>query len=250
MKILAIGNSFSEDATAYLYRIAAGTEKELFVVNLYIGGCSLEMHAANLKSDAKAYKKFVNTDYIEDFVSIAETLRSEKWDIVTVQQVSQLSGMPETYEPFAGELLTAICTYAPQAKICFHQTWAYENDSTHSGFVNYDRSQKKMFECIRRASRWFCSKNHLDMIPCGEGIQAFRALSEFDYENGGQSLCRDGFHLDMLYGRYAAGAIWFQSLTGMDIRRSTFIPVGAEPKKIELIKNAVHSFLEVKHEIL
>lgn len=45
LRILAVGNSFSEDATYYLHQILeiAGVENQ--VVNLYIGGCSLEREA-------------------------------------------------------------------------------------------------------------------------------------------------------------------------------------------------------------
>ena len=48
MKILAIGNSFSEDATTYLHQIgeAAGVKNQ--IVNLYIGGCPLETHWENI----------------------------------------------------------------------------------------------------------------------------------------------------------------------------------------------------------
>ena len=42
--VLAIGNSFSQDATHYLHQIAASDNVEMKVVNLYIGGCSLEQH--------------------------------------------------------------------------------------------------------------------------------------------------------------------------------------------------------------
>lgn len=42
MNILAIGNSFSQDATRYLHQIAAADGVPLHVANLYIGGCSLE----------------------------------------------------------------------------------------------------------------------------------------------------------------------------------------------------------------
>ena len=52
MKILFIGNSFSQDATRYIEAISEG---ELFVRNLYIGGCSLEMHAENVEGDVAAY---------------------------------------------------------------------------------------------------------------------------------------------------------------------------------------------------
>ena len=54
MKILAIGNSFSQDATRYLQDIAASAGENLFVRNLYIGGCSLEMHAKNITENAPA----------------------------------------------------------------------------------------------------------------------------------------------------------------------------------------------------
>ncbi len=54
MKILAIGNSFSQDATRYLQDIAASAGEELFVRNLYIGGCSLEMHSKNIAENANA----------------------------------------------------------------------------------------------------------------------------------------------------------------------------------------------------
>lgn len=44
MKILAIGNSFSEDAMYYLKNIADADGVEVKAVNLYIGGCNLERH--------------------------------------------------------------------------------------------------------------------------------------------------------------------------------------------------------------
>ena len=47
-KILAIGNSFSEDATSYLEDIATCGGEDCKVVNLYIGGCSLERHYNNI----------------------------------------------------------------------------------------------------------------------------------------------------------------------------------------------------------
>ena len=47
MNILAIGNSFSRDATAYLHQLLTASGMENTVVNLYIGGCSLERHWQN-----------------------------------------------------------------------------------------------------------------------------------------------------------------------------------------------------------
>ena len=55
IKILAIGNSFSQDATHYLHQIGEADNIELKVVNLYIGGCSLERHWNNIQSEAAEY---------------------------------------------------------------------------------------------------------------------------------------------------------------------------------------------------
>ncbi len=242
MKILAIGNSFSEDATAYLYKIAKSANTDMYVVNLFIGGCSLERHANNLRADAKEYAKFVNTAYVDGKVSIKESLLLEKWDAVTIQQVSTHSGFIESYEPYAGELLSAIREYAPSAKIYFHQTWAYEMGDTRPAFVsNYDGSQAKMTEKILEASEMFSEKNGLTVIPSGRVIDALRRTAPFDYKNGGLSLCRDGAHISLDYGRYALGAVWFKTLAGGNIFDSDFAPEGTDKEKINLIKTVVSS---------
>ena len=56
MKILAIGNSFSEDGTAYIERIAESAGiTDIIAANLYIPGCPLSRHAENLKTNAPDY---------------------------------------------------------------------------------------------------------------------------------------------------------------------------------------------------
>ena len=45
LKILAIGNSFSEDAVEYAWDIANSLGiQNVMIGHLYIGGCSLDMH--------------------------------------------------------------------------------------------------------------------------------------------------------------------------------------------------------------
>ena len=63
LKVLAIGNSFSSDATEYLWNIAkdGGVEK-IIIGNLYIGGCALDKHYTNIKSNAGAYTYYKNTN--------------------------------------------------------------------------------------------------------------------------------------------------------------------------------------------
>ena len=94
IKILSIGNSFSQDAQAYVHQIAASAGIETKVVNLYIGGCSLERHYNNIVENAAAYSYELNGKKIGRSVTIMEGLCEEDWDYVTMQQASHLSGLP------------------------------------------------------------------------------------------------------------------------------------------------------------
>ena len=73
--ILAIGNSFSEDAARYLHQMAEAAGIETKVVNLYIGGCPLERHWQNIETGEAAYQYQLNGKATERMVSIDEVLR-------------------------------------------------------------------------------------------------------------------------------------------------------------------------------
>ena len=70
MKILSIGNSFSQDAHRYLHKLAKQEGVDLKTVNLYIGGCSLRTHYLNMLGDYANYIfefkiKNVSCSYLE-----------------------------------------------------------------------------------------------------------------------------------------------------------------------------------------
>jgi len=240
VKLLAIGNSFSTDATRYLKDVAQSAGADIHVVNLYIGGCSLQRHAQNIAEDAPAYVYELNGCATSRMVSIREALTEDTWDIVTIQQASHDSGRPETYEPWGTQLLEYVRTYAPQAACWFHMTWAYELGSDHPGFPNYQCSQETMYQSILSASRKFADAHGLPIIPSGLVIQALRKNPEFDYAHGGLSLCRDGFHMSLDYGRYAVAAVWVETLLKTSVLEATFVPENADPALLEGIQNTVH----------
>lgn len=238
MNILAIGNSFSQDATRYLQDIAKSTGKELFVRNCYIGGCSLERHVNNIKSGEAAYEYQENSQALK-MISIGDALCERKWDYVTVQQVSGFSGIYESYEPYLTELVEFIKSKAPEAEIVFHRTWAYEIDSQHGDFPRYDCDQRKMYEEIVKASSQAASKHGLRVIGTGDAVQKVRGIPEFDYANGGLSLCRDAFHLSLDYGRYLAGLVWYKFFTGGDVKAVRYAPDNTDAVLIEILKISV-----------
>lgn len=233
MHILSIANSFGQDAQAYLHQIAASAGVALEAVNLFIGGCSLETHHENWLNDQADYLLEINGESTERQVSIREALEMRDWDCITLQQASHFSGMPETYEPHMSVLVKAIRESCPDARLYFHETWAYEHDSEHEGFAHYDRDQALMFDRISEAARLTSARHDLTLIPAGNLIQRLREEAHFDVKRGGRSLCRDGFHLDLLYGRYAVGGLWFRQLTGYGFAESKFV-ASVDGEDIEL----------------
>lgn len=248
MRILSIGNSFSQDAHAMLHALAQFHGFELETVNLYIGGCSLQMHWENLQEDAQSYDLEINGEKTGEKTSIREALARDPYDVVTLQQASHFSGLPETYEPFLSGLATAVRESAPQAKIYFHETWSYETDSTHSQFGNYHCDQKEMDDAILSASKRAAARINAKIIPVGEMIAYLRKNCDvFDYLHGGRSLCRDGFHLSLDYGRYTAAAVWLRTVSGVTLQP---MPLeNADPKIIEIITQYVNAYACGKGEI-
>ena len=208
-KILAIGNSFSEDTN---------------VVNLYVGGCSLEKHWAHIQQHASPYQVQVNGTITERHASIQEMLGEEDWDYIVTQQASQDSGWPDTYEPFLGDLVQYLREAAPKAEMLLMETWAYERDSDHWAFPRYHRNQMEMYRRLSKAYRDAAARHGLRLIPCGAVLQVVRGLPKFDVSNGGMSLCRDGFHMHFLYGRYLLACVWAKVLLGIDPGQTDYLP--------------------------
>lgn len=214
MRVLSIGNSFSQDAHRWLHTLAAQNGLELEAWNLYIGGCSLELHWKNLMEERADYELEINGLSAGRMISIQEALASGKWDVITLQQASPYSGIYETYEPYLTVLADAARGAQGDAELYFHQTWAYEWTMVSDGFAGYGNDQLEMFRRILQASHQAAEKICAPLIPVGEMIQKLREeLPEFRVKEGGISLCRDGYHLSLDYGRYAAAATWLHTLT-------------------------------------
>ncbi|MBR6351505.1 MAG: DUF4886 domain-containing protein [Firmicutes bacterium] len=250
MNILAIGNSFSEDATYYLHSVLDAAGVESYVVNLYIGGCSLERHWQNIEKQAADYQFQENGIKTERLISIQEALLLRDWDVIVTQQASHDSGWAETYEPFLGLLVEYLRKEAPRAKIFMQKTWAYEPDSPHPNYMRYHRDQAEMMLRLSSCYREAAARYGLPLIPCADLIQKLRALPVFRYPDGPLRICRDGFHMHYLYGRYALACIWARAIAGIRVSglalppASAFLPdVPADPAIISTIQQTADSLL-------
>lgn len=232
IKVLAIGNSFSVDATRYLHQIAASAGVDTKIVNLPIGGCPLERHWKNIETGERAYNYHLNGNSTDRSASIEEVLTEENWDYIVTQQVSHDSGWLVSFEPFLGLILNYLREKAPNAKILLQETWAYEIDSTHGNFMRYNRNQKEMYEKVHACYTHMADKYGIELIPSGSVIQQVRSLPEFNVPEGGLSLCRDGFHMSFDYGRFLVGCVWAKKLFGISAKDVTFVPDSVALKSV------------------
>ena len=238
IRILCIGNSFSWDAVEQeLVPLCAKKNIEVEIHNLYYGGCSLEQHAQFLLWDTAVYSHRVcttpnsltanplthNPRVIKDTISLRQALRDGHYDYISLQQASHDSGIRDTYEPWLSLLIDTVCAYQPDAQLCWMQTWAYSQDATHPAFPRYHNSQLEMWDSIQACTdyvqqmvngKW--SNGKLIFVPCGLAIQLARQTKL------GDTLCRDGYHLNYVYGRYTAACVWYEFLTGKDVRRNRY----------------------------
>ena len=81
-----------------------------------------------------------------------------------------------------------------------------------------------MYDKLSEAYKTAAKQIGVRLIPCGDIVQEIRKKEPFIYQNGGMSICRDGFHMNVTYGRYLLAATWYKMLTGNAISSNGYLP--------------------------
>lgn len=208
----------------YLWQLLhEGGVEEIILGNLYVGGCSLARHLAIATTGEPAYRYYKNTAgawTATEACRLDTALADEDWDIITMQQTSRTCGLRESYGATLAALIDYVRARNTTAALVWHATWAYAQSSTHASFPNYDCSQTKMYDmildcvehCVKPTGRF------VGIIPAMTAIQ--NARTSFL----GDTLNRDGYHLDEGIGRYVAGLCWYVALTGCPVDGITYNP--------------------------
>lgn len=242
MKVLAIGNSFSQDATRYLHQIAESQNVELEVVNLCMGGCPLEWHYDNMVGDKRNYMLEYNGKFTGFYVTMKEALESREWDVITLQQVSHYSPKTETYYPYVTEIVKYIRSMQPKARLLIHETWAYEDGSKRLVDELKYASSQAMLSDIRSAYSIIAESEGFDgIIPSG-------TLFGIMLDSGIEKVHRDTFHADFGLGRYALGLLWFSYITGEDISANQYrkLDVIADENDIKVAIDCVKKVMMIR----
>ena len=247
IRVLCIGNSFSWDAVEQeLVPLCDAKHVQVEIHNLYYGGCSLQQHAEFLLKDTAAYSHRVCTPVthnpspvtqnrvIRDTISLRQALQDGEYDYISLQQASHDSGIRDSYEPWLTMLIDTVRAYQPKAQLCWMQTWAYSQDAKHPAYPRYHNSQAEMWDSIQSCTKSQITNHKLQIIPCGLAIQLARATRL------GDTLCRDGYHLNYTYGRYTAACVWYEILTGKNVRFNRYKNPQMTLKQRRLTQKSAH----------
>ena len=247
IRILMIGNSFSDDTIEHVYPILRDMGyDEIVLGNLYIGGCSINMHLGNLLNDVPVYYYRLNTEgtwVTTPGTRMSDALRSEPWDIISMQSGTSDGSGNTNLATFARlpRFIALVRSYVPQAKLVWNMTWVGEPGCSHRDYLLYDCDGDKQYRDMMttvRACVLTCPE-----ITCiaATGTAVENARSSYL----GKHLCRDYYHLSLGMGRYVAGLTFAAAVTGGNLGAVKFAPEEVDERMkavaLEAAANAVRS---------
>ncbi len=258
VRVLVVGNSFSNNATRHLPQIVEEGGHELVIAKAQAGGCSLERHWKSVEAwranpDDAAAKIYSGK-------SLQQHAAGKTWDVVTIQQNSMNSSDVATYRPFATQLHAHLRQLAPGARIYLHQTWAYRVDAAKFGQVAPGKnaaSQREMWEKSRAAYWEIARELRLPVIPVGDAFWrvdsdpqwGFKPDPAFDEKaaqhpvlprqmnslhagfrwNAEKKLGKDANHANAA-GEYLGALVWYAVLFEEAPEKVKYVPQGVTPE--------------------
>ena len=226
LRVLDIGNSYTNDATDLLPLIAKASKADLGTMCLYRcfrGGGSfknwVDIYNDNDNANTYSISKVVGdlpanvqtgTGEKGDGKLFRDVLSIENWDLIIIHQVS-------TYAPYYSlwnnknasgyldELISIIKEHQPNAKLGFLLVHSYWSEYVY----NSEKSSFERWQLIANSTKSFCEDYNVDfVIPYGTAIQNLRASSL----NNEYDLTRDGTHCEYGLAQYTAACCYYESL--------------------------------------
>jgi hypothetical protein len=247
MNILMIGNSFCSYYVQELWALGQAAGIPMRVCSVYYSGCRLSKHY-NWWLTGEANYVFHTTESMERVSVTAKNLEwclgQYEWDVISIQEgsgvwrVGNTSYAPaEAYENHKAayeNLIPYLRAQFPNAELYWHQTWAYQVGYKRDGdsyTVPDKATQDKSYNTQREYADLVCGLYDMPRVPSGEAWNIIR-------NNGYDQLCArlgrdfygqvnggDYYHDgDIGGGQYLNACVWFEILTGLDCRDTTYIP--------------------------
>ena len=278
MNILTIGNSFTDSLELYFPAAVQSARCDLHFERANFGGCELARHWSYIEAE----ERDVRCRIYQGGRKLRSILELRAWDVVTIQQASHDSWRPETFQPWAGNIIAYVKKHAPQAEVVIQQTWAYRAD--HPQLLpgsEWGVSQDEMYERLTENYTKLARDYKLRIIPTGYAVQLTRLNSERKFVNydpalidtlawpdlppqagdvvgqcswrknpdtGELYLNRDLIHLNPR-GQYLQACVWFAMLYGKKVSEIRLVPAELANSDVKFLQEtaqqAVDEFQQV-----
>ena len=228
LNVLAVGNSFAQDTFTWLPLVAKhlGFEK-IRIARLYRGGCSIDMHMDYLEQDEPAYTYAVwnGAAWVsQKNYRSADAIRDGHWDHIVIQHGTKDGSRyskPGSYEKLPALINKIKALTDEDTKIVFNMTWVGEADKPKSEMPEYQGRLDDLYRDIAALTKeLILPMPGIDKI-CSTGT----AIQNLRQSHDGP-LCRDGYHLTLDLGRFAAAVAFLHALTDIPVDKLKWQPAG------------------------
>ena len=215
IKILGLGNSYSNDTFWMLKDIAESAGYKVTVGISHLSGGSLEevYDVINGNGTVTTYNKFTASGLnARTNFNAKDIITDEDWDYIFIQQASTSAMDYTTYQPALGNLVSYLKANAtnPSVKLGINMPWVRP---ISNGTIGTAEKQLQVNDAIVDACQQAMFDESLDIfIPTGIAVMNGRSneyLAQVSNE-----LTRDGSHLDEGIGRYLAALTAFNAIFG------------------------------------
>lgn len=210
-KILFLGNSYTDDSTAYLMEFIEAAGLDVSTACMYytfVSGATFEKYCEILDNGTSYTLKNVIGTFTGMKTGTLQTLLSNDWDIVILQQGSEHSKDFNLWQPWLNKLIQAIRINNPKNPcIAYHMTWNpwYYSNEVYKGNATYiNIGYEQIVDGVKKIN----SLGIDYIIPTGTAIQNVR----FSSLNTVHNLHRDEKHLAFGVARYTAAACIFGTI--------------------------------------
>lgn len=212
IRVLAIGNSFTVDATIYLKQLMVNlgvNSDQVIMSRLIHGSSSFDTWIDHINNNSAI--STTETPHYDILIGQAKatTVRDVLalgWDIVVIQQTSETAGDYGTFSS-CQEYVELLKRYTGNENLCLFYNMPHSHSAVtgetfgYSDWVKYAEVTRRVVEEIG-----------IDrIIPTGTAIQKARN-TDLTYGGKYNNLTRDNWHLNSGTGRYVAACTWYEAL--------------------------------------
>lgn len=242
-KILAIGNSYTEDSVEQnLYELFEAAGIKVIIGNLYYPSCNFKDHVEFYQAEFEPYHYRKVKDGVRkntDYYTVERALKDEEWTHIAIHPGVSEAGLYDEIKDYVPQLISFVQQKAKKKdyKLMYHMTWAVAADYDSWAFKTYFNSDQSFYyNSIVSTTQSVLKDNTIDiLIPTGTSIQNGRTSSIEDNFN------RDGFHLNLDHGRYTAACTWFEAISGISVVGNSYCPSAVSEEYKSICQQSAHN---------